>query len=260
MDKAPREAIPAGLFHATMHRMTEPEFDDEDDGEEPGKPDPVLEDILTNRSPPPQRVLDLARSLVDRAHLRFKNFREDRERIENGAVQASRAEGHISPKEARDIFMDKGDCVSLPLVERYIEAREFELVFKYLKHQMMYQPTDWLTPRNRIALEGMIKGGEQPMAVALLREYLKRLRGNTQRAWRNAGRKKPPELPLELGSQFDRQKEIAERELPGKLEIAEMEMAEIELWLKSYGSREDNRALDKFRDELAKVRERFGID
>lgn len=237
--------------------MTGPE--DDDDFDEPGEPDPLLKDILTNRSPPSGATVDLARSLVERAHLRFRNFREDEERIGNAAVQASREEGHISPKQARDIFMDKGDCVTTPLVKRYIDAREFELVGKYLKYRIMYQPTNWLTPRNRMALDGMIAGGEHAMAMALLRTYLKKLREVTQRVWRNAGRKRPTNLTPEMGPQFEMMKADALRQLPGSLEIAELEMAEIQTYLAAHGSREDNRALEKFREEIAKVRRRFDI-
>ena len=40
--------------------------------------------------------------------------------------------------------------------------------------------------------DGMIAGGEAPMAVALIRKYLAKLREHTQKRWRNAWRKWPP--------------------------------------------------------------------
>ena len=169
-------------------------------------------------------------------------------------------DGQISKEDAETIALDIGYVVSTPLVQRYIDAREFELVARYLKHRIMYNRTGWLTERNRLALDGMIAGGETAMAVGLLREFLKKLYQHTQEQWRAAGRKAP------RGESDARTLEIlatrraeALRDLPGHLEIAEQEMAEIEAYLAEHGSREDNRALDRFRDEIAKVRKRFGL-
>ena len=236
--------------------MSEP---GDDDFEEPGEPDPVLKDILTNHAPAPPATMELARGLVDRAVLKFKDFRVDRENIENNAVRASREEGHISPKQARDIFMDKGDCISLPLVQRYLDMREFELIAKYLRTRLYYHGFTRMTPRNRLAFDGMIAGGEAAMAVGLLRLYLKKVHQAAQRAWREAGKKMPGNLPAEYHDQFLRQVTDAVAELPGKLQIAEYEVAEIEPYIAAHGSREDNRAIAKFREDIAKVRTRFNI-
>ena len=228
--------------------------DDDDDGS--GR---LLHEILTDRAPPSAETVEIARTLVERAKLRFKDFRVDREAIEGSAVKASREEGHISPKQARDIFMDKGDCVSLPLVQRYLDMREFELIAKYLRTRLYFHWVTEMTPRNRLAFDGMIAGGEEAMAVALLKLYLKKVHQAAQRAWRNAGTKIRDDLPAEYRPQAEAQLALSLSELPGKLRIAEMEVAEIEPYISAHGSREDNRAIAKFREDIAKARGRFNI-
>ena len=49
------------------------------------------------------------------------------------------------------------------------------------------------------------------------------------------------------------------QDLPGHLRIAELELAEIGQYLEAHGSREDNRAIAAFQEEIAKVRGRFNI-
>ena len=209
--------------------------------------------------PPPPHLVPLARRYVDRAKLAFKNFREDLERVEGLAIAAMK-EGEISKRDARLIFLDTGDVITLPLVKRYLERREFELVAKFLKYRIMYHPTGWLTERNRLALDGMIAGGEAAMAMGLVREFLKKLQQHTQEKWRAAGRK-PNQYQIENGFLAEHERTVAKarEELPAHLEIAELEMAEIETYLSAHGSREDNRALEKFRADIAKVRKRYGI-
>lgn len=209
--------------------------------------------------PPPPHLVPLARQLVARAKLAFKNFREDLERVEGLGIAAMK-KGEITKREAQLMFLDTGDVLTLPLVQRYLERREFELIAKFLKYRIMYHPTGWLTERNRLALDGMIAGGEAPLAVSLLREFLKKLHGHTQEKWRAAGRKAPKTTtdPNTLAA-YDRMQREGLAELPAHLEIAELEMAEIEPYFAAHGSREDNRALEKFREEIAKVRKRFKL-
>ena len=224
-----------------------------------GKPDHFERMVLTGPPPPTPHLVQLAKALVDRATLKFRDFRVDCESIGAAAIAAMKA-GDFPKGDAQLIFLDTGDVVSKPLVQRYLDAQEFELVARFLKHRIMYSPTGWLSERNRLALDGMIAGGETPMAVALLREFLKKLHGHTQEQWRAAGRKAPKGTnDAETLEAFDRMRKDALCELPAHLKIAELEMAEIETYLAEYGSREDNRALEKFRAEIAKVRKRFNI-
>lgn len=214
--------------------------------------------IFEGRPPPPPQLVELGRKLVGRAKLRFKDFRVDREDIECAAV-ASAKNGELDASDAEMIFHDRGDVVSLPLAQRYIEMREFELMAKYLRTRLHYTGLTHMTPRNRLIFDGMIAGGEAPMAVALLRKYLAKVREHTQNRWRGAGARMRPDLPVDLRPQFESMQAKELRELPAQLEIAELELVEIEPYLADHGSREDNRALAKFREEIAKVRERFNI-
>lgn len=197
---------------------------------------------------PAPRLRELARSLVEGARLGFKDFRKDKERIES-LVFAAINDGSLPEEEGKAVWPDTGDAITLPLVELYLAAREYELIANFLRHRIMYHPTDWLTERNRLALDGMIAGGEAALAVGLLRTFLKKLRQHTQTKWRAAGSKVAD----------SEARAAALNALPAHLEIAELEMAEIESWLVDHGSREDNRALADFRTEIAKVRERFNL-
>lgn len=208
---------------------------------------------------PAPRLRKLARPLVESAKLGFKDFRKDKERIETlvfGAIN----DGSLPEEEGKAIWLDFGDAITLPLVERYLAQAEFELVANFLRHRIAYHPTDWLTERNRLALDGMIAGGEAALAISLLRTFLKKLRQHTQKQWRAAGRKIDPKITdANARSAMEQARAAALLGLPAHLEIAELEMAEIESWLVDHGSREDNRALAAFRTEIAKVRERFNL-
>ena len=227
---------------------------------DPGPPDEFTQMLFKGPGPPPPHLVKLGETLVGRAKLKLRDFRVDREDIECAAVAAAK-NGELSQHDARLIFLDTGDVVSRPLVQRYLDAREFELIAKYLRYRIMYHPTGWLTERNRLALDGMIAGGEAAMAVGLLREFLKKLHRHTQERWRAAGRKAPKGMAdPHSRDTYDKMRSDAIRELPGHLQIAELELAEIGQYLSEHGSREDNRAIEKFREEIAKVRQRFGIE
>ncbi|MBE5073734.1 hypothetical protein IM511_05400 [Erythrobacteraceae bacterium E2-1 Yellow Sea] len=225
---------------------------------EPGPLTPGERMLFEGRPPPPPHLIELGRTLVGRAKLKFKDFRIDRENIECAAVASAR-NGELAAHDAEMIFSDRGDIVSYPLAQRYIEMREFELMARYLKTRLHYTGFTHMTPRNRLIFDGMIAGGETSMAVVLLRKYLAKVREYAQNRWRNAGAKMRPDLPPEYRPQFEDMKAKEIRELPAQLDIAELEIAEIETYLAQHGSREDNRALEKFREEIAKVRKRFNL-
>lgn len=232
--------------------------DDFSDAPEPGPLNKFEKMIFEGPQPAPPHLIELAATWVNRAKLKFKDFRVDREEIEIAVAKAAK-DGAVSQRDARLIFLDTGDVVSLPLAQRYIDMREFELMAKYLRTRLHYHNVTRLTPRNRMIIDGMIAGGEAAMAVSLLRLYLKKLRDFTQNRWRAAGRKPHPDASPEGLVQFERMKAEEIRDLPANLEIAELELAEIEPWIAAHGSREDNRAVEKFREEIGRVRKRFAI-
>lgn len=209
--------------------------------------------------PPPPDLLQVGRELVARATLRFKNLRQDQDRLEDSALKAAR-NGEISKRDAQLLWLDTGDAISQPLIEAYLNEGKYELVTKYLKHRIMYHPVGWLTERNRMALERMIAAGEASLAMALLREFLKKLFQHTQEQWRAAGRKVSNHA-IDTGQVEAHRQAVAKAlaELPAHLEIAEQELAEIEAYISPHGSDEDRAAIADFHAQIAKTRKRFNL-
>lgn len=253
-DTPPEHIAPAGFFLS----LTQSRYSRIMTDKSRSTGDPLWDAVLRGPGPTPTHLSGVALPFVERHKLKLRNFRVDMEDIQ-GAVVAAMKQGQVDAEDAKLIFFDTGNVVSLPLVKRYLAEREYELVARWMKTNLTYANPGWLTERNRLALEGMIQGDEPAMAVALLRKYLKVLYRKTQSKWRTAGAKTTKNMPSESLPGFEAQKAEALRELPAHLEIAEQEMAEIELYLADYGSREDNRALEKFRDEIARVRKRFDL-
>ena len=216
--------------------------------------------LFTGPPPASPRLVALGEEIAAAVDCRYKNFREDLERAEGIAVTRMKA-GEIGKKDAQLLYLDSSDSVSAPLMKRYLERREYELLYRFLHFRIMYHPTGWLTARNRMVVDAMLADGEARLAIGLLREFLKKLYQHTQEKWRAAGRKPPKALTNErIIEQIHRARDKALLELPSHLEIAELELAEIEPYLTDHGSREDNRQVEKFREEIAKARKRFGLN
>lgn len=211
---------------------------------------------LCGPGPAPRHLAEVARPFAERAAIKLKNFRTDLEMIQHSVMDAMR-DGVVTSRDAELIFLDIGNVVSTPLIERYFEAWEYELVARWLTAQAVFAGPGWIDERIRIAVDGMIAGGEQAMAIALLRKYLRVLHKQTRAKWRDAGARPPKGLSPDGLAAFETRKAQALHDLPGYLAIAEQEIAEIEPWVQKHGSREDNRALEKFGSEIARVRERF---
>ena len=102
--------------------------------------------------------------------------------------------------------------------------------------------------------------GEAPLAMTLLREFLKKLFQHTQEQWRAAGRKVSNHA-IDTG-QVEAHKRAAAKalaELPAHLEIAEQELAEIEAYIVPHGSDADRAAIADFHAQIAKTRKRFDL-
>lgn len=229
-----------------------------------GDPDRPLSDLEQRLfggpqpPPPPQQLIELARDLANRAKLRFKGFRQDYERVTNAAT-ALHKDGQITKAQATRIFLDDGNMISAPLIARYIEARESEQVANWLRAREEFHFPNWLNERNRMALEGFVRNGEGALAVQLIRQHLHKVINRTKDHWRDAGRKRPQGLSDKMAEQFEQFKATALEDLPGHLDIALYEIAELEPWIIAHGSNEDRKAIADYRDEIAKVRKRFNL-
>ena len=217
---------------------------------------PIERFLFQGAPPPPPHLAPLGQRFVDAATPRFRNFRVDLEAVQSAAVKAAER-GDISRDDAMQLFVDHGDSVSLPLVRRYIEVCETELVARWLMALGSYHFPGWATLRNRTALEGMIAAGEQALAVRVVRKHLEKTHKRAKSRWLAVGRKQPANLTPELLERYEAQLVKARWELPGELETARLEVAELEDVVRDHGSLEDNRAIDAMLAELDKVRARF---
>ena len=206
--------------------------------------------------PPPPHLAALGQQFVASARLRFRNFRSDLEACQSDAVAAARA-GSISDEDARMLFLDHGDSVSLPLVRRYNEACETELVARWLMALPSFHFPGWASERNLCALDGMVAAGEAALAVRVVRKHLEKTHARARECWRTVARKRPAAIPPDLLAGYEQRLEQARWELPGQLETARHEVAELERVVRVHGSPEDNRALDVMLGELEKARTRF---
>ena len=222
--------------------------------------DHPIERFLFDDAPPPSPHLALlGERLVKDATPRFRNFRVDLEAVQSAAVKASER-GEIARDDALQLFVDHGDTVSLPLIRRYVEACETELVARWLMALGSFHFPGWATPRNRTALEGMIAAGEEALAVRVVRKHLEKTHKRAKSRWAAVGRKRPAHIPADRLDRYEAQLATARWELPGELETARLEIAELEDIIRGHGSPEDNRAIDAMLAELEKARARFTVD
>lgn len=208
--------------------------------------------------PPPPHLAALAEQFVGAARPKLKNFRVDLEAVQSAAIKAGVA-GEIALPDAQMLFLDHGETVSLPLVRRYIEACEAELVARWLMALGGFHFTGWATVRNLAALDGMVALGEHALAVRVVRKHLEKTQGRAKACWRRVGAKRRANIPPELLVRYEEQLEQARWELPGQIDAARMEIAELEQYVRGYGSHEDNRAIDAMIAELDKAKQRFNI-
>ncbi|WP_336987399.1 hypothetical protein [Altererythrobacter aquiaggeris] len=209
-------------------------------------------------APPPPKLAQIARDFANRATLRFKGFRQDYERVSNAAT-ALHKDGLITKAEAQRIFLDDAYMISAPLIERYIIARESEQVANWLRARTAFHFPNWLDERNRMALDGFVANGEGALAVQLIRQHLHKIMNRTKDRWRDAGRKRPKDLAAQYHESFEDRRLQALEELPGHLDIAVYEIAELEPWVTGHGSKEDLRAVAGYREEIQKIRGRFNL-
>jgi hypothetical protein len=216
-----------------------------------------FERILFEDAPPPPRHLTaLGQKFVDAAKPKYRNFRVDLEAIEIAASKAGRA-GEIPADDAAQLFLDRGDSLSLPLVRRYVDARETELVARWLMALGSFHSTGWATVRNLAALDGMVAAGEHALAVAVVRKHLEKTQRTVRERWRTVGRKEPAGLPPERLARYREELAKVRWELPGEIEAARLEIAELETYVREHGSPEDNRTIDTMLADLEKARTRF---
>lgn len=218
--------------------------------------DPIGRLIRIAGEPAPPHLAAIGHEFVAAATPRFRNFRVDLEAVQSSAAKAGKV-GAIAMADAELLFHDKGDAVSLPLVRRYIEACETELVARWLAALPSYHFAGWATERNLAALDGMVSVGEPALAVRTVRGHLKKVFDRAQAKWRLVARRKPANLAPEMDARYEENMAKARWELPGEIEEARLEIADLERLVRQHGSHEDNRAIDTMLADLEKARTKF---
>lgn len=212
--------------------------------------------VFKGMEPPPPHLAALGQRFVDEAKPRFKNFRVDLEKIQSAAMAEGKA-GKIAIGDARQLFLDNGETTSLPLVRCYVAACETELVARWLAALPSFHFAGWAIPRNIVALDGMVAAGEGALAVRTVRAHLKKVFDRAQAKWRLVARKRPGNLTPELSETYEANMAKSQWELPGEIEEARLEVADLERYVRDHGSHEDNRAIDTMLVELEKARGKF---
>ncbi len=207
-----------------------------------------------DRSPPPPHLAALGRSMVERTKLTFKLFRRDFEAV-GSVASAAFVAGEITRQDASDLFVDLGHAISLPLTERYLAEGACAKLADWLRARPGFADLDWLSPRGRMAIEGLVAQGEAALAVQLLRQHLHKAMNAAKARWRYAGAARKAIAsgkPVAPGTQ-----DIADR-MPGELDLMLLEIAECEPWIIAHGAPSDAQALAEWRDEIARARRRLG--
>ncbi|GGD63449.1 hypothetical protein GRI62_12585 [Erythrobacter arachoides] len=212
--------------------------------------------LFEGAPPPPPHLAALGQRFIAEAAPRFRNFRVDLEAVQGAAMQSAR-DGAIATEDAQMLFLDHGDTVSLPLVQRYVAAHQTELVARWLMMLGSFHFPGWATPRNLTALDGMVACDEAALAVRVVRKHLEKTQAHVRKRWRTVAAKRPKVIPPDILERYEAQLAKARWELPGELEAARLEIAELESFVRAHGSPEDNLAVDAMLAELEKARKRF---
>lgn len=203
-------------------------------------------------SPSSQGLADLARPFVDRTKLTCKLFRRDYEKIGSLIAKAYK-DGQLTQQHATDLYLDIGHVVSTPLIERYLAARECGKIADWLRSRDNFCQTEWLNPRNRLALDGFVTLGEGALAVQLLRQHLHRMMIQTRATWRYAAQAIKERA---RGAEIPPGRDIV-AELPAELDLALLELAECEPYIIAHGAKSDRDALADMREEISRARKRY---
>jgi hypothetical protein len=206
-----------------------------------------------DRSPPPPHLDALGRDMVERTKLTFKLFRRDFEAV-GSVASAAFVAGEITRQDASDLFVDLGHAISLPLTERYLAQGACARLADWLRARPSFADLDWLAPRNRMAIEGLVAQGEAALAVQLLRQHLHKAMAAARARWRYAGaalkaiaagKPVPPDA-----------QDMAER-IPADMDLMLLEIAECEPWITAHGAPSDAQALADMREDIARARRRI---
>ena len=224
------------------------------EGDESGR---ALEGLVAlGKMPIPPELAGLARPLVDRAVLKFKNFRVDLERIQGGAVKAKDA-GTLSGLHATMIWLDFGNVVSLPLIERYAAARNFEEIAAWLRARDAMQMMDWPDAPARAALEAMIAHGESALAASLCRHHVDRMIRKLRQDWKERRRGQPKKLDEGSRAAMRAFQAAIVARIPSRNAELLLDIAAIEPIVAEHGTAEDQAFVAAAKVEIVSDQERF---
>lgn len=194
--------------------------------------------VALSKMPVPPELPAIARPLADRAVLKLRNFREDLERIQSSAIRA-KDDGTLSGLHATMIWVDHGDVVSLPLIERYVAARKFAELAAWLRSRDAIQMMDWPDPRARAALDAMVAHGEGALAASLCRHHIDRMIRKLRQDWKERRRGQPKKLSEEIRAAIRATQAAIVAHIPTRNTELLLDIAAVEPIVAAHGSAED---------------------
>lgn len=198
----------------------------------------------------------VARPFVDRAVLRFKSLRDDFERI-GSAVVAAMKDGLIDRETARTIWIDHCHILSVPLIERYLQAGKFEQIAAWLRVRPAMETMDWPDEPARVALAGFIANGQGALAAQLCRHHIERMMRKLRRDWKERRRNPSKGLDEDSARAFRALQRQIVADIPTRNVEMLLDIAAVEAIVATHGSDEDRAFLAAVRAEVEEDQRRF---
>jgi hypothetical protein len=211
--------------------------------------------LFEDAPPPPPHLAALARPFVDRAVLKFKNFRVDLEKVQGAAVKAMQ-DGLVSKDDATLIWLDVGNVTSVPLVHRYCDARHHDLVAAWIRAREAFPCAGWLKGYVQVALDRFVADGVGEQAASLALAHAERAMKSLRLDWKERRRGIPKKLPPETQEVMRGMQRALIARIPLRNADMLLELGELLPYL-AHGTREERAALAALAEEVKADQERF---
>ena len=185
----------------------------------------------------------------------YRNFRVEFERIGGLAVKAM-SDGLIGKDDATLIWLDVGDVLSVPLIARYCDARQYDPVVTWLRARPGFQCVAWLRGYVLSAMERLVADGEGARAASLALAHVERAMKSLRLDWKERRRGIPKKLAPEAQAALRSTQAALIARIPVRNAEMLMEIGEMMPYL-AHGTAEERATLEALRREVLADQERF---